>query len=296
MTTSQPTPPPTNATSASAERPQPRFAPGPLGRGVYLSDLVRWLMKKHEATRVQVVKDYLCPVLLKQCPQLGFVQASGDTTPVLEHEWHQTVSGYRQKFDGWRVLSRRIQYRDGNLTHVPGDPPEYTQSIGQGTDGAVKWLQNYWGCARNQDAVMENQRTLASCLAVTEADARRCWGWRSANEAAPAVDAVGKPADKVGDATNDEWWRAWCDKRNAANTNPDGTAKSGRARMTWEGKDVQVLGLRLSTLTGRGLADSAAKNAIAANLRMTTQGIGKQLEKLATLGAAANNQASQKVS
>lgn len=118
-------------------------------------------------------------------------------------------------------------------------------------------------------------------------------------EAAAATSASNvvpfKPDDLPSDATNDAWWLEWCASRNAANTNPDGTAKHGNARAKWKGEDVQVLGLRRSTLMGRGLADSTAKNAMAADLKMTTQGIGKQLEKLGTSEAVANIQAAQKV-
>ncbi len=132
------------------------------------------------------------------------------------------------------------------------------------------------------------------------------WGY-GVDTAAPAVDvdaAAATSASKVvplknaglpSDATNDAWWLEWCAVRNAANTNPDGTAKHGNARAKWKGEDVQVLGLRRSTLMGRGLADSTAKNAMAADLKMTAQGIGKQLEKLGASGAVANNQAAQKV-
>ncbi len=132
------------------------------------------------------------------------------------------------------------------------------------------------------------------------------WGY-GVDTAAPAVDVEVaaatsasnvvpfKPDDLPSDATNDAWWLEWCASRNAANTNPDGTAKHGNARAKWKGEDVQVLGLRRSTLMGRGLADSTAKNAMAADLKMTTQGIGKQLEKLGTSEAVANNQAAQKV-
>ena len=264
------------------ERPQPRFAPGPLGRGVYLADLVRWLMEKHQATRVHVVKEYLCPVMLAQHPQWGWTEESGEVKGLPAIEWYRSVKGSRQ-WTGGRLVT---QYG-----RTISDTRQYSDSLGKGLSGAVQWLLTYWACDRNADAVMYLPGSLATKLAVTEADARRCWGWRGADEAQPAVDAVGKPAD----ATNDEWWLAWCAKRNTANTLPDGKAKRGRARVGWEDADLQVLGLRLKTLMGQGLADSAAKTSMASSLEMTTQALEKQLEKLGTSRAVANNQATQKV-
>ena len=69
------------------ERPQPRFAPGPLGRGVYLSDLVEWLMEKHEVGRVQAITDFLLPVLEgENQPVLYGVKPSGVMTQLGEDE------------------------------------------------------------------------------------------------------------------------------------------------------------------------------------------------------------------
>lgn len=180
------------------ERPQPRFAPGPLGRGVYLSDLVRWLMEKHEDVRTRTVKEKLCPVLLAERPQLYLVQKSGEATPLPDGQvWSSTESG---NLEVLRIVRHREVYRvDGRQVTQRGSEyktTEYTPKIGQGLDGAVQWLLTYWGNSGTADAIMDND-TRASWLAVSEADARRCWGWRGADEAQPAVDAVAKAADDL---------------------------------------------------------------------------------------------------
>lgn len=184
----------TNDAKPTAKRPQPRFAPGPLGRGVYLSDLVRWLMEKHEATRVQVVKEHLCPVMLEKQPLFGDVKRSGDAAPISEGaEWSMTGSGYVENVppaSGRRFRPVRVSTNRTRVEEITVN----TDSIGKGVDAAVKWLLNYWGYDRNADTCMDND-SRASLLAISEADARRCWGWRSVDEAAPAVDAVAKPVD-----------------------------------------------------------------------------------------------------
>lgn len=170
------------------QRPQPRIAAGPLGRALYLSDLVRWLMRKHEATRAQVVKDHLCPVLVEHSPALYGVWDSGDTKALSDMEWFQSGSGNREVQQTGRphVLSRGVGH--------PYTPRPMTPSLGRGLEGAAAWLRAYWGSAINSDAItLDNwQHTAAAHLAVSEADARRCWGWGADVEqgAAMEVEAV----------------------------------------------------------------------------------------------------------
>ncbi len=109
---------------------------------------------------------------------------------------------------------------------------------------------------------------------------------------ASAADAAAKPAQ---DATNDQWWLTWCSERIAANTKPDGSRKEGKARTPWTDDDVRVFDLRLSTLIGRGQAESAAKNAIASDLKTSVQALRLPLEKRDALQVNANNQQSRKV-
>lgn len=172
----------TNDAQPTAKREKPRFAPGKFGLCVYLSDLVRWLMEKHEDVRTRMVKEKLCPVLLAERPQLYLVQKSGEATPLPDGlTWFSSGSGNREVLPSKRA---RVIGRENR---------QYTPTIGQGLDGAVQWLLTYWGYSGNSDAVMDNKgATLAAYLVISEADARRCWGWRGADEAQPAVDAVAK--------------------------------------------------------------------------------------------------------
>lgn len=278
------------------ERPQPRFAPGPLGRGVYLADLVRWLMEKHEATRVHVVKEYLCPVMLEKQPLFGDVKRSGDATPISDGaEWSMTGSGYVEKVSPKSGPSLRTVRTGANrfrVEHVTVN----TDSIGKGVDAAVKWLLDRWGFDRNVDAIMDID-TRASWLAVSEADARRCWGWRGADEAAPAVDAVAKADDGPQGATNDAWWHAWCAERKAQNTKPDGTlSRSNEGRAKWTNDALMVLHMRHSHLMSAcGMSFAAAKTAIAKDIGRSHQSLIVPLEKAAALVAEANNKPEQQV-
>lgn len=165
------------------QRPQPRIAAGPLGRALYLSDLVRWLMRKHEATRAQVVNEHLCPVLLEHGPALYGVWDSGDATALSGMEWFRSGSGNCEVQQTGRphMLSRGIGY--------PVNPRPKTPSLGHGLEGAVAWLRGFWGNVNNSDAVTLDdwKRSVAARMAVSEADARRCWGWEADAEAEGAA-------------------------------------------------------------------------------------------------------------
>lgn len=165
------------------QRPQPRIAAGPLGRALYLSDLVRWLMRKHEATRAQVVNEHLCPVLLEHGPALYGVWDSGDTTALSDMEWFRSGSGNCevQQTERPRMLSRGIGY--------PVNSRPKTPSLGRGLEGAVAWLRGFWGNVNSSDAVTLDdwKRAVAARMAVSEADARRCWGWGADAEAEGAA-------------------------------------------------------------------------------------------------------------
>lgn len=288
----------TNDTQPTAKRPQPRFAPGPLGRGVYLSDLVRWLMEKHEDVRTRIVKEKLCPVLLAERPQLYLVHESNEATPLPDGRvWFRSRSGNREVLKYGRTVvesyivdgRRVVQKGSGRST------TQYTPDIGQGLDGAVQWLQAYWGYSGDADAVMNNKGVT---LCISEADARRLWGWRGADEAAPAVDAVAKPDDRPQDATNDAWWRAWYADRIAKNTKPDGTiSKTNDGDAKWTDEALMVLHLRHSHLMSAfGMSFAAAKTAIAKDLRRSHQSLNVPLKNAADLVTAANNKPEQQVS
>lgn len=96
------------------------------------------------------------------------------------------------------------------------------------------------------------------------------------------------------DATNDAWWLAWCGKRIAVNTHPDGRKKNSKDRAPWSGDAVRVFGLRLSTLMERDLTESAARTAIASDLKTSVQALRLPLKKWVDSQASANNQPEQK--
>lgn len=157
------------------QRPQPRIAVGPLGRALYLSDLVRWLMRKHEATRAQVVKEHLCPVLLEQGPVLYGVGRGGDAKALPDREWFK--SG-----DGQQAYLRSHK----GIGHAAVSKPRHS-SLGRGMAGSVAWLRWAWSEAPAADSVMEHDQTAGAYLAVSEADARRYWGWKAVAEAEGAA-------------------------------------------------------------------------------------------------------------
>lgn len=235
------------ASDTNASRPQARIAPGPLGRGVYLSDLVRWLMRKHEATRTQVVKDHLCPVLVEHSPALYGVWDSGDTKALSDMEWFQSGSGYREVQQTGRphVLSRGIGY--------PVNPRPMTPSLGLGLEGAVAWLRAYWGNAINSDAVtLDNwKHAVAARLAVSEADARRCWGWGADTEAEGAAEtaSVFPLAD----------WAALVAYRKA-------NTKNGRAPAWDRGNQIDIGKAELKQRQNAGATKSDALNAMGVDL------------------------------
>lgn len=69
------------------------------------------------------------------------------------------------------------------------------KNLGYGRVGAVAWIRRFWTNEDKPDEVMAAPYMVGSRFAISEADARRLWGWRGADEAAPAIDAVAKPAD-----------------------------------------------------------------------------------------------------
>lgn len=175
----------TNDPQGSPKRPQPKITAGQFGHGVYLSDMVRWLMEKHDALRVHVVNEYLCPALLTKGPGLYRLSSDeGGVTALADFEWFDTPGGGPAQ--GWRYLSAGIDA-------PPPPPPAKASSFGRGVEGAAKWLQAYWGTPNKVSAdTWDNVRhSFAACLVVSEADARRCWGWASdaTSGAGPVPDA-----------------------------------------------------------------------------------------------------------
>lgn len=71
------------------------------------------------------------------------------------------------------------------------------KNLGYGRVGAVAWIRRFWTNEDKPDEVLAAPYMVGSRFAISEADARRLWGWRGADEAAPAVDAVAKAADDL---------------------------------------------------------------------------------------------------
>lgn len=174
----------TNDTQRSAERKKPRIAAGPLGRGVYLSDVVLWLMERHEATRVQAVTGWLLPVLEgSEHPKLYEVRPSGDATEIeTGREWFAHDSGER------RPLQQRLS---GSLVEGLRRVDQWPASFGFGLTGAAAWIRSAWARSDLPDDVLHRVGLVGANFALSEADARRCWGWASdaTTGAGPVPDA-----------------------------------------------------------------------------------------------------------
>ena len=114
----------------------------------------------------------------------------------------------------------------------------------------------------------------------------RFWLQFLPNAAAAPEAGQTTAADLECDANETAWFK-WCAARNAANTNPDGTAKKGRSRAPWTLDDLLFLRRRHTHKGG----DAAATNAIAADLKTSPQAVAKQLDEARARG----NQPARKV-
>lgn len=155
--------------TSNTPRPQPRISPGPQGRAVYLADVVRGLMLKHEATRAQVVNDHLSPWLdpaaCAGAPAALYLAKPGGDADVMggDLEWFSSLSGTRRK---------GLAQRGGQILQTQ------SKSLGKGAAGAVAWLRACWGNPSRTDAdTLDHPASRAGLLAVSAADAWRCWAW-----------------------------------------------------------------------------------------------------------------------
>lgn len=180
--------PMTNDAQRSRERQKPRIAAGPLGRGVYLSDVVLWLMERHEATRVQAATGWLLPVLEGgEHPKLYEVRPSGDATEIeieSEREWFAHDSGER------RPLQQRLS---GSLLDGLRRENQWPASFGFGLAGAVAWIRGVWARSDLPDDVLHRVGLVGANFALSEADARRCWGWGESGAEATEPAASASP-------------------------------------------------------------------------------------------------------
>lgn len=113
-----------------------RIKAGPDGLAVRLARLVRYLMERHQTSRLDAVNSYLKPVLgLKSnaSHMLYAMNIGGGFAQPLSYE--RASDRLREVWDRWGKL--------------------------MGTDAMV----------------LDNPSSIACSLAVSEADARRCWGW-----------------------------------------------------------------------------------------------------------------------
>lgn len=254
-------------------RPLPRISSGPMGRALYLSDLVRWLMRKHEATRVRVVTEHLCPVLAAHAPALYEVRSGGDAALLPDREWFQSASGNPEQANAGR---RRVIDRGMGR---PLEPVSMAASLGHGVSGAVRWLQGFWGNPANTDAItLDNwHETPFARLAVSEADARRCWGWVPDSVAAASAE----PATAFPLAS-------WAELVTYRSNN----TKSGRAPSWALGNQIDVGKLELKRRKDAGATASDAMNAMGVALGMKATA-GRTVLKRALFGERKRGNAKQ---
>lgn len=160
-----------------------RIGPGAGGKAVRLADLVRRLMAKEQTARADAVERFLLPVLKGGALPLYSLRPGGFAQPVSETEWFATDTA-RRDLDclcWW-------DYCRGD------DEPRYPSGskLGKGVVGAAAWLEAVWADPLNADAAMDDERTPATYLAVSEADARACWGWMPAGEEAQEATPSGQ--------------------------------------------------------------------------------------------------------
>lgn len=162
-----------------------RIGPGAGGKAVRLADLVRGLMAKEQTARADAVERFLLPLLKGGALPLYSLRPGGFAQPVSETEWFATDTA-RRDLDclcWW-------DYCCGD------DEPRYPSGskLGKGVVGAAAWLEAVWADPLNADGAMDDERTPATYLAVSEADARACWGWVPAGEEAQEATPSGQAA------------------------------------------------------------------------------------------------------
>lgn len=152
-----------------------RIASGAEGKAVRLAVLVRWWMVKEQTVRADAIERFFLPALERMAPQLYFLQPGGFARPFGDIEWFATSTGAAGPAPGlrWRLGERRPM----------------AQSLGSGLAGLIAWIRGVWANPRNADAMLDDEAARAAYLAVSVADARRCWGWGATVEAAQAGTA-----------------------------------------------------------------------------------------------------------
>lgn len=160
-----------------------RIAAGADGKAVRLADVVRWLMARKQTVRADAVERFLLPELEHKAPRLYWLRAGGFAQPLANTEWFATRSGAPEHI-GRRVYSAGID-SNGQQRPVPDHRP-ISKSLGTGAAGAVAWLRRFWAHPQNGDSILNDKEAWAPYLALSEADARACWGWMPAGDVVPA--------------------------------------------------------------------------------------------------------------
>lgn len=167
-----------------------RIAAGTGGKAVRLAEVVRLLMAREQTVRADAVERCLLPVLDRKVPRLYWLQGGGFAQPLANTEWFATRTG-APRHVGRRVYSAGLDR--------PSQPraSSMAKSLGQGAAGAAEWLRRVWADPQNEDSILDDKQAWAVYLAVSEADARACWGWVPAGEvtqeAAPSGQAMSDP-------------------------------------------------------------------------------------------------------